>query len=171
MALNVNIDVHELYDDVKQLADVYRSLLVINDAVASGKLKDFTTAIDLSGNNIKVIYNLPFYWHWVENGRPPSTTHNPPPLQPSILQWIKDKNIKADGRDGKKPPSDVQLSWMITKSIHEKGYSGRPMLKKSLHDGQPIIERICNKAAEALGKKEIDEDLIHVFDGVETIKI
>lgn len=171
MSLKSNIDIHEIYDYVQTLSDIYRSLLVINDAVASGKLKDFTTRVDLSDNEIKVIYNLPQYWAWVEEGRPPSTAHRPPALQPSILQWIRDKNIHASaGQDGK-VPTDEQLSWAITKSIHKKGYSGRPMLMKSLQDGKPIIDRIVGNAAEAMGKKEIDEDLIHIFDGIKDIKL
>ena len=97
--------------------------------------------------------------------------HRPPALQPSILQWIKDKNIHANAGTNGKVPTDEQLSWAITKSIHKKGYSGRPMLKKSLQDGKPIIDRIVQNAAEAMGQKEIDDDLIHVFDGMKTIKL
>ena len=61
MSLKNNIDIHTIFDDVQQLSDVYRSLLVINDAVASGKLKDFTTKVELTDTEIKVIYNLPQY--------------------------------------------------------------------------------------------------------------
>ena len=170
MSLTADIDIHELYDDVQQLSDVYRSLLVINDAVASGKLKDFTTKVELTDTEIKVIYNLPQYWAWVEEGRPPTTMHRPPALQPSILDWIRQKNIHPNSTNGK-VPTDEQLSWAITKSIHKKGYSGRPMLKKSLQDGKPIIDRIVGNAAEAMGQKEIDNDLIDVFDGLKDIKI
>lgn len=171
MSLTANIDIHELYDDVQQLSDIYRSLLVVNDAVASGQLKDFSTQVKLTDTTIDVIYNLPEYWHWIEEGRPPSTMHRPPALQPSILQWIKDKNIHPTAGSNGKIPTEEQLSWAITKSIHKKGYSGRPMLKKSLQDGKPIIDRIVRNAAEAMGQKEISDDLVHVFDGIKTIKI
>lgn len=166
MSLSTNIDIHEIYDLTQTLSDVYRSLLTINDAVASGQLRDFSTKVELSDTELKIIYNLSFYWQWVEEGRPPSTAHKPPPLQPSILQWIKDKNIHASEVDGR-IPSDEQLSWMITRKIHQKGYSGRPMLKKSLQDGKPIIEQMCGIAADAIGMKEIEPDILHVFDGLD----
>lgn len=171
MGLAKNIDLTQVYDLVKELSDIYRNLLVTNDAVATGKLKDFTTAVQVSETELKIIYNLPFYWKWLEDGRPPTTRHNPPPLQPSILDWIREKGIKPRAGKNGKIPTDVQLSWAITRTIHRKGYRGRPMLRQSILNGKQQINKIIGIVENAVGIKEIAPDLIHVFDGIKTIKI
>jgi hypothetical protein len=168
MGLQSNINLTQVYDLTKQLADLYKSLLVANNAVATGKLKDFTTAVQVSETELKIIYNLPFYWQWLEDGRPPTTRHNPPPLQPSILDWIREKGITPKAGKNGKIPTQTQLSWAITRKIHKDGYRGRPMLKESLQSGKPIINQITNIVADAVGLKEIQPDLIHVFDGMKT---
>lgn len=171
MGLDKNVDLTQVYTLVKELSDIYRNLLIVNDAVATGKLKDFTTAVQVSETELKIIYNLPIYWQWLENGRPPTTRHAPPPLQPSILDWIREKGIKPRAAKNGKVPTDVQLSWAITKTIHKQGYKGRPMLKQSLTDGNKQIKQIIGIVENAVGMKEIAPDLIHVFDGIKTIKI
>lgn len=166
-----NVDLTQVYNLTKQLADMYRNLLVTNNAVATGKLKDFTTAVEVTETELKILYNLPFYWEYVEDGRPPTTRHNPPPLQPSILDWIREKGITPRAGKNGKTPTLEQLSWAITKKIHKLGYKGRPMLKQSITDGQQQINEIVNIVADAVGLQEIEPDLIHVFDGLKTIKI
>lgn len=167
MSLTKDMDITYVYDLVNTLAQGYRTLLVVNDKVATGKLKDFTTRVEITDDNLKVIYNLPEYWQWVEDGRPPSTMHRPPALQPAILDWIEQRNIvPRAGKDGK-IPSNEELSWMITKKIHKAGYKGKPMLKQSLEDGKQVIDNIVYMAAQAVGQREIDEELVHVFDGMD----
>lgn len=165
--LDNNIDITSVWDLADELATVYRNLLVINDAVASGQLKDFAYEVKVEPTKLTVSYKLPKYWKWVEDGRPPSVAHKPPALQPAILQWIRDKGIHANGN-----VSDEQLSWAITKSIHKKGYSGRPMLYKHLIDGKPVIDKMIELCADAMGQKEIDADLKTCLDGLDkTIKL
>lgn len=171
MGLASNINLTQVYDLTKQLADLYRNLLVVNDAVATGKLKDFTTAVEVTETELKIIYNLPFYWQWLEDGRPPTTRHNPPPLQPSILDWIREKGIQPKAGKNGKIPTIEQLSWAITRKIHQQGYRGRPMLKESLQSGKPIINDIKNIVADAVGLKEIQPEIVRVFDGLKTIVI
>ena len=165
--LDNNIDITSVWDLADELATVYRNLLVINDAVASGQLKDFAYEVKVEPTKLTVLYKLPKYWKCVENGRPPSLKHKPPALQPAILQWIRDKNIT--------PPmgmTEEQFSWAITNSIHEDGYPGRSILYKHLIDGKPVIDKMNRLCADAMGQKEIDADLKTCLDGLDkTIKL
>lgn len=171
MGLDKSVNLVQVWNLVKELSDIYRNLLVVNDAVATGKLKDFTTAVQVSETELKIIYNLPLYWQWLEQGRPPTTRHAPPPLQPSILDWIREKGITPRAGKNGKVPTDVQLSWAITRTIHKQGYKGRPMLRQSITDGNKQINEIIGIVQDAVGLKEIEPDLVHVFDGLKTIKL
>lgn len=137
------VDVTRLYDYVKELADLYRDNLQNCDAVASGRLINFTYHIEFQQNSLRVFFDLPEYYYYIEEGRGPTRKSEGGVLYKAIREWIDRKGLTAqDGdRDG--------LAWAITKAIHRRGYfgidhHGKHPLQKALTQARQegLIDRI-----------------------------
>lgn len=80
----------------------------------------------------EVVLNLEEYWKYIENGRKPGTFPN----VDAITKWIRRKNIipreyrLQNGRTVL--PTEKQLSFLIGRSIKEKGIEPRPYLQESV---------------------------------------
>ncbi len=141
--LDNTFDVTKLYDLTKQLADLYRNELININAVASGKLVNFTTGIDWDGEKLNVYFNLPHYWGAIEWGRRPTEKASEPHLFDAILNWVKLKGITA--RDGK---DQTSLAWAITKKIHKQGFFGADH-----HGKKPLATALERARGEGLLKE------------------
>lgn len=150
-----DIDVTKLYDLVNKLANMYRNELVNINAVASGKLVNFTREIDWDGTKFTVSFDLPDHWYYIEHGRKKTTKGNGKELYNAILNWVKLKGITA--RDGK---DQTSLAWAITKKIHKLGYFGtdhhgkQPLtkaLERARADG--TIDAIADCVADGFGNQ------------------
>ena len=93
---------------------------------ASGKTRaSMEVVFDNDGLGFKIIINQSI--GALINGRKPTkdgVKKGNPTLQELIFEWVKTKSIqpKESGM------SQLSLSWAISKSIHKKGYEGRPFL-------------------------------------------
>lgn len=149
-----DIDVTKLYDLVNKLANLYRNELININAVASGKLVNFTRDIDWDGTKFTVSFNLPDYWYYLEHGRGPTHKSEGGKLIEAIRQWIRLKGITP--RDG----DAESLAWAVTKSIHQQGYfkpnhHGKQPLTKALERARAdgTIDAIADCVADGLGNQ------------------
>lgn len=123
-----------VYDICEQIADMYRNMLRSEEAVAEGDLVNFTWDIDWGNEKFSLLFNLPEYWKWVEDGRPPTTGQNPP--WPTAIQdikrWIEVKHLVPRPLSNGEVPDIEQQAHMIVNKIHKKGYKGRKPLEQAL---------------------------------------
>lgn len=151
------IDVTKLYDYTKELADLYRDNLQNCDAVASGKLINFPYHIDFQEASLRVFFDLPEYYYYIEEGRGPTRRSEGGALFPAIQEWVRRKNITPTKGDLD------SLAWAITKSIHRKGYFGLD------HHGKHPLKNALDRAKQT---GLIDKIRGAVVDGMgETIKV
>jgi len=94
------------------------------------------------------------YAEFVDAGRPPTRTKGNGQLYKSIQEWIVEKRIKDN--KGRKYTSRKQelnsLAAAISKSIHRKGYKGKPFIVPALKkvSVQILTERIEKYISEEL---------------------
>lgn len=141
---------------VNQIADEYRKTLIEDGKVASGNLKNFTTEIKQSGKWFSIIFNLPDYWKYVENGR---SAGKLPPIN-AIEKWITVKPIIPKSIDNKVPTTH-QLAFMIARGIANNGIKPTRALQNSLNSQatQQLEDALCNliinQLEEEINKEEI----------------
>lgn len=152
--LSNTIDVTKLYDYAKELADLYRQEIQNADAKASGQLYNFQYRIEYQNNVFKVLFSLPDYWYYIEEGRGPTHKSEGGVLYKAIRQWIDIKNIVP--RDGDRD----SLAHAIATKIHKKGFfgenhHGKQPLEKAMAKArsQGLINEITNEIAGQLGKE------------------
>ena len=134
----------DIQDAVNELAELYRNELKspsdggrpISTGRAGG-LVDFSTEVDIIGNQFVISFNLNDYWKYVENGRPSGKR---PPIQ-EIENWIKIRNIKANSQYSSDIP-DRQLAFVIARAINgwKRGEVEVPPTYKARHPLQNIKE-------------------------------
>lgn len=165
MASGWDIDVTKVYDLADRLAKDYKSELVNANAVATGTLANFTYDVDLRDAGLTVVFNLPEYWYYIEEGRQPTRNPGDGTVLQRIRQWIDDKGIvPVQGADGKVPTLD-DLAYMITRRIHRVGYfeldgqtsQGKHLLRNTLDRNQKVIDAIEDEFAFQIEKPVLDE--------------
>jgi hypothetical protein len=94
------------------------------------------------------------YAEFVDAGRPPTRTKGNGQLYRSIQEWIVEKRIKDNkGRKYTSRKQEVNsLAAAISKSIHRKGYKGKPFIVPALKkvSVQILTERIEKYISEEL---------------------
>lgn len=94
------------------------------------------------------------HWGAVDGGRKPSEggTKGSGKLKSRISKWIKQKGIVPSGNT-----THEQLTFLITRKIHEKGYRGTNIFTKNMEKFIPKIE-ILEPLAQMIGDK-LEKDL------------
>lgn len=134
--LDNNIDLTKLYDYADELAKLYKLQIQNSNSKASGQLFNFSHRIAWDGETLKILFDLPDYWYYIENGREPTKQSEGGILYPLIRKWIDVKGIVP--RDG-----DFDgLAWAITKSIHKLGYF------KPNHHGKHLLQHAIDEATQ-----------------------
>ena len=160
-----NFDVTKFYDLADRLAKDYKSELVNANAVATGTLADFSYDVDLRDAGLTVVFELPNYWYYIEEGRQPTQNPGDGTVLERIKQWIVDKGIQpVPGADGKVPTMD-SLAYLITRKIHRYGYfsldgeqsQGKHLLRHTLDSNQEVIEGLVDEFAFQIEKPVLDE--------------
>lgn len=86
--------------------------------------KRFANSIEAEvEDKILTVYASPFIGTLID-GRPPTSadaTKGSPTLQQAILKWIGERGISARADTKGRIPTQEQLSWAISKSIHRDG--------------------------------------------------
>lgn len=159
------LDYTPLYDAAKKLADLYRSNLLQDGYLATGALANFKYNIDFNGQSFELTFILPKEYRWAEDGRKPS--QKMPPVN-NILQWIRIRKLVPKAKNGKVPKVE-STAWAIAKHIQKHGFEGKHTLRRTIEQGDNVINEIVVSIANILNK-DIEEDMIHLTDGLKTIK-
>ena len=139
--------------DVK---DKYQQNLASDNATASGVLINSVKYIlDFRENMFEVSLSLAEYWKYVEYGRKAGGKFPPPS---AIRKWIEVKPILPRPMKNGNLPTLNQLTYLISRSIAEKGIRPRGILEKSLEE---INREYEEKISEAL-----TQDLTDAMDEV-----
>lgn len=146
----------DIQNVVEQLANAYRNTLRSEGKVATGNLVNFTTSIAQDDKWFSVIFNLPDYWKYVENGR---RAGKQPPLE-AILNWIIVKPIVPRAIN-RRVPTTKQLAFLIARKIGREGIPPTHALNNTINSpqAQSLIDVLCNLLIEQL-EKPIDNEEI-----------
>lgn len=126
------------------------------DHVVSGNLfNGIKTRVEITEDNIILWLEIADYFQYLEEGIEPAGTHKNPGWKayPFIRQWIIDKPVIPEERNGKKPSVDT-LAYLITRKHVNEGQEPDYMLRDILDDMEekymPILE-------EAIGEDITEE--------------
>ena len=159
------IDLTPIYDDADKLAKDYKKEIVNANAVAKGKLANFSYDLVMRDDGLTLFFDLPDYWYYIENGRQPTKNPGDGSVLQRIRQWISDKGISPiRGADGKVPTLD-SLAYAITNKIHKVGYfdidsehsKGKHLLRNTLENNAKVIDDMAQHLADALGQEVLIE--------------
>lgn len=152
--IEITTDINNI---VSQIAEAYRAALRNAGKVASGNLVNFTYNIQQDDRYFTVIFNLPEYWKYVENGRKPGAKF--PPID-KIEQWIQIKPIVPRAISGK-IPTTKQLAFLIARAIHTNGIQPTKALQNTINSPQVqnLEDQLCDLIIAQL-ETEIDEEEI-----------
>jgi hypothetical protein len=140
--------------DVK---DKYQQNLASDNATASGVLINSVKYIlDFRENIFEVSLSLADYWKYVEYGRKAGGKFPPPS---AIRKWIEVKPILPRPMKNGNLPTLNQLTYLISRSIAEKGIRPRGILEKSLEE---INREYEEKISEAL-TQDLSDEMDEVF--------
>lgn len=143
-----------LGDYAEEVIRVYREKLGSNNKNASHNLeRSLTWYIDDSGDEINVILEAADYIEQVEKGRGPTRGGGDGSLQRNIEDWIQAKNIIPRPSSNGKIPTIKSLAFLISRKIHEQGYSGTPLLEETISE---VYERYSSLIDEAIDKDVSD---------------
>lgn len=144
-----------MWTHLEQTLEQYRNLI---DTELQGKLEgtdigNQSTVILESGDSIyEISFKTLDYFKYIENGRKPGSKM--PPVS-AISQWITKKQI-LPRMVSKSSPTLPQLSFVIARSIGEKGIPGKNYLedvKKTLLGDQ------INQAIQNALTQDLDDEL------------
>ena len=140
----------DLLDTCSLIAQNYRNELTNQNHVASGQLSRFDYKVEYTNDMFTLLYILPLYWYYIEQGRKPTVNGQGGVLYPAILKWIGEKNIVPRAGKNGIVPTREGLAHMITKSIHKKGYPANHTLRTAMEKSRPLIEEMKREIAELM---------------------
>ena len=114
-----------------ELKEVYRQLLYENRHVVQGNpnrlVDNIADLVEVQGNTIKLGFNLPAEWKFIEDGTAP---HWPPPQ--AIEDWVKLKPVEKYPLPSGKIPTDEQVAFLIGRKIAREGTEGDHLLEEAI---------------------------------------
>lgn len=139
-----------------EVQELYKQKLANYDAIATSELINSVQYIyEQNGNSYSVSLSLKEYWKYVEYGRRPGKF--PPPS--AIRKWIEVKPVIPRPLKNGKLPTLNQLTYLISRSIAEKGIRPKNILEKTLEE---INKEYEDKISEALSL-DLSNSLDEVF--------
>jgi len=106
---------------VQAVANMQRNLLKGKyPARATGKLFDElrNAEVTIEGDEVILEFKMPFYWRWVEWGRPPGKM---PPLE-AIKDWLKIKGLPEE------------MAWPVAQMIKKQGTREHPFVRPYINN-------------------------------------
>lgn len=139
-----------LYQVAMDVAMNYQAELNALNINATGNLQNVDFDVEINNGTYTISLILQDYWKFVEKGRLPGSFPNIGQLQ----QWIQIKQILPRPMANGKLPTEKQLTYIIGKSIKEKGIQPKPALANALKKNETHL----NKIKEAVGKS-LDKEI------------
>jgi len=151
-----NEESYQLAELVEQLAEIYKREVDNADAIATGELRNVEADYNLTDERFTVLFYLPDYWKWVEEGR--KKGRQPPPE--AIERWIEVKRL-VPNPSNHKIPNTKQLAYLIGRKIGQEGTQGKHMIQKTREASETatIIQEIKEVLISKI-KRELNEVLI-----------
>lgn len=138
-----------LYNVAYQVAIDYQNELRSFGSVASGALNNVDFEVEIKGGTYKIYLILQDYWKYVEYGRKPGKFPNVGKLQ----EWIKIKPVIPRPLTNGIVPTEKQLSFLIGRSIKEKGIQPKPALANALQKNDAYLNKIKEAVSKSLDKE------------------
>jgi hypothetical protein len=119
-----------LYSFVTDFVETYKSLLIRDGKNPKGDLIRTLKpiGIEFTSNQMSGSIEIADYWKYVEYGRRPGKF--PPP--DAIIEWVKTRPVIPRAKNGLKPPTDKQISFLVSRKISEKGIAAGNQYTKAL---------------------------------------
>lgn len=134
----------------------YKKRLTRSGHIASKALVNSVTQEVIVGDaTYEVVLHLEDYWKYVENdtrGRQTGLPGRKDPPFDAIYKWVQIKRIIPRAKDGKKPPTQRSLAWLIAHKIGEYGTKGSHDLQ---HTKEEIIPQYLERLRAAIGRDAI----------------
>jgi len=131
----------------QQVVTNAKSILLRNKKVATGNLiNSIKYQVDANG---KIRFTYAKEGKWVSLRRRPGSRFPPPT---PISKWIKQKGIRGNNRDTGKPLTNAQLTFLISRSIAEKGIKPLPFMRIALTES---IKQLPKNLKKSLVKAEM----------------
>lgn len=118
---------------------VSRSSSLANSAEVSKQVQPLFTVYEVLMNE---------YWYYIDQGRGKTLQGSRPGVVRDLIkEWIRQNNIQAEERNGKKPTQE-QLAFLITRKIHRDGFPGRDFVSSVYEDFIEKIDEAFDKDIE-----------------------
>lgn len=116
---------HTLDEFAKAVISLYREKLKKDNRKASGNLiNNISFSVKDEADSVCVYLSLEDYWEEVELGRRPTKNKGRGVVKQKIAEWVTKKGIQEKADANGKLPTTAQLTYLITRKIHEQGYTG-----------------------------------------------
>lgn len=141
-----------------KIRNMYRDRNLESGYNPSHELQNITYDIETNMGVFTMVFHVPDYFKWAENGRGPGKM--PPPG--SLIEWMEWKQILPSPMqlsNGKTVlPSMQSLEFLIRRSIGEHGTEGS-------HNWENLMEDIRSQLTEAI-KKALEKDFREYIQGI-----
>lgn len=153
----------EVTDDFKNicsdLLERYKKAIHDEGKTASGNLeKTARYQLEVNGRYIELIFQLPDYWKYIENGTRP---HFPP--MDAIEKWITVKRLVPRGINGRKVPTTRQLAYLICREISINGTKPTKLLQKTIDGSDDLISEMIDSITQQL-QEEINDEINNITE-------
>lgn len=114
-----------LNDYAQRIKNLYREKNIEAGYDPAAELQNISFNIESDNGNFSMVFHMPDYWRWAENGRGPGKM----PPEGVLLNWMKFKQILPsqvqlpDGRSYL--PSMKSLEYLIRRKIGREGTQGQ----------------------------------------------
>lgn len=147
-----------------QLANIYRKKMEEAKYNKEHELYNFQCITEWNGYLFEVIFNLPEYWKYAENGRPPGEK----PPYTAIRDWMIFKKLIPSTKQAR-IPRDYAFIANVRRTIAEKGTRayrgiGGHLLEKSTED--PEFDKLADNLVELITaefEKEIEKEIQNII--------
>lgn len=176
-----SMDMTEMYDIAREIAELYRQNIKMSGVTASGSLERFTWNFQYKNNSFILTYDLPEHWKWVEEGRNPTKDRKTKWRDPigDITKWMRLKKIaprpmykRTKKGNVRYIPTEKQMAFMIVRKIHKRGWydpnhQGKHLLRNSLQmaEDDGLIQELVNVIAKRI-EKEIEVNMNSIINEV-----
>lgn len=143
----------KLYDTARKIANEYKNQIKADNAIASGELYNFKWDIEYAERHLKLVFDLPEQWRFVEYGRNPTKNSGTGQVRHSIAEWVRLKGLTPRPNQ-----STESMIYAITRKIHTKGFPARNTLEKSLNQSAAFIQQFEDITVDMLNS-EIENEL------------
>ena len=117
----------------------------------TGRLTDTITAnVTVDGHSFSATLRMNKYWEYLEEGTGPARGRDKYwPNSSSIAKWVEIKPVIPRPDSNKKIPTPKQLTFLISRKIHDKGIKGTHDLERAKEEVIPHYYALIEEALTA----------------------